>query len=109
MISGGVEFELTAGVVSAINVYHADRPVEGSADRTYGMFSGGIPPDLRLGMVPDAIEEVLGKATKTETLDGSPPNLTVRRDHYPGLVLEYDVNPKNKRLILSRVHIEKTK
>jgi hypothetical protein len=88
-----IEFGLKDGVLAAIHIHRMDRPAGNDATgkaRVYGAFHGGIPPDLRMGMLPWAIQQYMGKPKKIEQLPGNPPNYTVQLHHYDGLVLEFD-------------------
>jgi len=105
MIDAAVEFKLDGGVVSEIFAYRFDRPVPGHPGKTWGVFAGGIPPDLRMTMVPEAIRAVLGSPKSSVHLDGKNPNRTVLKDTYDGLELEYDLNPENGRLMLGQLWI----
>ncbi len=107
MFDAGVEFELSQGAVSGITIHRFDRPVSGHPDKKWGTFAGGIPPDIRITMVPEAVQEGLGPPTSSESLDGKNPNRTVRRDQYPGLELEYDLNPENGRLMLGGIRVRR--
>lgn len=107
IITAGVEFELTKGVVSGIQIHRFDRPVEGDATKLWGVFAGGVPPDVMMAMVPEAVIESLGKPKKTVEIKTPNPYNTVRRDTYDGMVLDYDLNPANKRLMLGGIRIKK--
>jgi hypothetical protein len=106
-ISAGIELELTNGAVSGMVVHRFERPVEGSPDKKWGMFAGGIPPKVTLMLVPEAVIEELGQPRRTEEVTGENPNWTVRRDIYDGLVLEYDKNRANDRLMLGSIRVVK--
>jgi hypothetical protein len=91
--SHGVDFHLLGGVTEWIHVQRAGRsagtdykgePVE------FGFFNGAIPPDLRLGMIPSAIQEYLGPPERIEHVPQPNPATLVSRDYYPGIVIEYD-------------------
>lgn len=109
-IGRAVEFELKNGVTERIRVHRAGRAAgkdAGGSEREYGFFNGAIPPDLRFGMTPAAIQEHLGPAERVEKVEPSaPPNSTAERHYYPGLLVEYDRHA-NGNLILGGVVIEK--
>lgn len=107
MVTVGVEFELLQGTVSAIQIHRFDRPVEGNAQQLWGVFAGGIPPNIMMAMVPEAVIEGLGKPRQSVEVKEKNPNNTVRRDTYDGMVLEYDLNPENQRLMLGGIRIVK--
>jgi hypothetical protein len=97
-----IEFGLKDGVLTAIHIHRMDRPAGNDATgkaRVYGAFNGGIPPDLRMGMLPWAIQEHLGKPKKIEKLPGNPPNDTVQLHHYDGMVLEFDKLGTNEPIL----------
>ena len=108
-VSRGVELELDEGVVRAIHVHRMGRSTgTKSADGAvpeYGAFNGGFAPNALLGMLPWAIQEVVGKPQRVEKLQDGGPHGTVELHHYPGMVLEYDRNPKNDKLILGGARI----
>lgn len=106
-ITSGIELELTNGAVSGISIHRYQRPVAGDASKTWGMFRGGIPPKIFMMMVPEAVIEQLGKPKRTEAVKEDNPNWTVRRDYYDGMVLEYDKNRVNDRLMLGEIRIVK--
>jgi len=108
-IGRGIEFELKNGVTERIRVNRAGRAAGKDAsgeEREYGFFNGAIPPDLRFGMVPAAIQEHLGAPERLEKLAPTPPNQTAERHFYPGLTVEYDRHA-NGNLIFGGVVIEK--
>jgi hypothetical protein len=108
-VSHGVDFHLRAGVTESIHVQRAGRsagtdykgePIE------FGFFNGAIPPDLRLGMVPSAIQEYLGPPERIEHVPQPNPATLVSRDYYPGIVIEYD-RYTNGKIILGGMRIVK--
>ena len=108
-ISRGVDFHLEGGVTSYIHVQRAGRPAGVDANGEpveFGFFNGGIMPDLRLGMVPKAIQEYLGPPERVEPVPQPNPASIVARDYYPGLVIEYD-RYTNGNIIMGGVVIVK--
>jgi len=104
-----IEFGLKDGVVEAMRIHRMDRPAGNDATgkpRVYGAFHGGIPPDLRLGMLPWAVQQYLGKPKSIEKLPGNPPFYTVQLHVYDGLMLEFDKLGNNEP-ILGGIQIEK--
>lgn len=106
-ITAGIELELANGAVTGMAVHRWSRPVAGSADKIWGVFAGGLPPKVLLMMVPESVIEEIGKPKRTEEVTGDNPNWTVRRDYYDGLVLEYDKNRANDRLMLGKIAVVK--
>jgi hypothetical protein len=106
-ISSGMDLELTDGAVSGMVIHRYNRPVAGSPGKTWGTFAGGIPPRTMMMMVPDAVIEDIGKPKRTEEVTGDNPYDTVRRDTYDGMILEYDKNRANGRLMLGAIRIVK--
>lgn len=106
-IASGIELELTNGAVSGIVIHRYQRPVAGEPGKTWGVFAGGIPPKVFMMMVPEAVIEQIGKPKRTEAVTGENPNWTVRRDFYDGMVLEYDKNRANNRLMLGEIRVIK--
>jgi hypothetical protein len=104
----GVEFHLKDGVVERVHLHRQERPTgEKGADgkpATYGVFNGAIPPDLRFGMVPSAVQEHLKEPKRIEKVEQQTPFNTKELHHYEGMVLEYD-QWSNGNLILGGVRI----
>lgn len=102
-LSRAVDFEMKDGVLVSLHVQSWLRIVDPkNPEQRFGMFNGGISPDLRLGMLPWAIEAALGKATRVETVSGQAPLVEVH--HYPGMLLEYD-RLENDKLVLSGIRL----
>lgn len=104
----GVEFVLENGVTKQVHVYRAGRPTKDAAgqDTEYGYFRGAIPPDLQLGMVPQAIEEYLGKAPLVDRRDVTGPAERVETQYYPGLTVIYD-RLENGNLVMAELIVFK--
>jgi hypothetical protein len=101
-VDRGVEFRFADGKVNRILIHRGDRKAPG--DKVWGVFNGGIPPDLRFGMVVPAIQQFLGPPKKVvQGADGADPE-TQEQHYYEGMVLEYDPTPKGQ-LILSGIRI----
>lgn len=108
-ITRGVDFHLVGGITNWIHVQRAGRPA-GNDFRgepvEFGFFNGAIPPDLRLGMIPSAIQEYLGPPERIEPVAQPNPASLVARDYYPGMVIEYD-RYTNGKIIMGGVRIMK--
>jgi hypothetical protein len=108
-VSRGVDFHLVGGITNWIHVQRAGRPagtdVTGQAVE-FGFFNGAIPPDVRLGMVPKAVQEYVGPPERIEAVPQPNPASIVARDYYPGMVVEYD-RYSNGKIILGGVRIMK--
>ncbi len=108
-IGRGVEFQLKNGVTERVYVQRAGRAAGKDAtgqDREFGFFNGAIPPDLRFGMTPAAIQEHLGPPPRVEKVEPAPPNQLAERHFYPGMIVEFDRHA-NGNLIMGGVLIEK--
>jgi hypothetical protein len=108
-VTRGIDFHLQGGYTDWIHVQRAGRPagVDFRGEPIeFGFFNGGIPPDLRLGMVPAAIQQYLGPPERIEPVPEPNGAFTVARDYYPGLVVEYD-RYTNGRIILGGLRIFK--
>ncbi|HEX6763987.1 MAG TPA: hypothetical protein VF103_00890 [Polyangiaceae bacterium] len=106
----GVDFNLVGGITQSIYIQRHGRPAGKDAnnnDIEFGFFQGMIPPDLRLGMLPQAIEEYLGKPYRAERVAGPNPQNMVYRHYYPGITLEYDFWPETGKLLLGGIRIYK--
>jgi len=108
-VSRGVDFHLVGGIVEWIHVQRAGRPAGLDAKGEavdFGFFNGAIPPDVRLGMIPKAVQEFLGPPDRVEQVPQPNPASIVARDYYPGAVIEYD-RYTNGKFILGGVRILK--
>jgi hypothetical protein len=107
-VQRGIDFNLVGGITQSIYVQRRGRPAGRNANGDeveFGFFQGMIPPDLRLGMTPEAIQQHLGRPERAEKVAEPNPQNTVWRHYYPGLVLEYDLWPETKRLILGGIRV----
>jgi hypothetical protein len=107
-VARGVEFNLENGVTKTIHVQRAGRPTQNAAgaEAEFGFFKGGIPPDLRLGMIPMAIQEHLGPPPKVERNPQAGPVNFAEIHYYPGLTIEYD-RIENGNLVMGGLLIYK--
>lgn len=107
-----VEFQLDkAGVTQRIVVHRKDRPALDAHGKpqAYGFFNGVIPPGAALGMIPKAVQQILGPPQSSERVTTANPFHTLARDTYPGgMVLEYD-EYTNGNVMLGGVIISKPK
>jgi hypothetical protein len=110
-IGAAVEFFFdAAGKVDKIHVHRPGRPAQDATGkmRPYGMFHGAIPPDLKMLMLPWAIQQYLGKPLRVEpVLDGGP-SFTEQRHYYKGMIVEYD-RLDNGNLVLGGVIVQPDK
>lgn len=109
-VSQGIEFELRSGETVAIQIHRPGRRVQGPgkhAAETYGLINAVIPPDVAVGMLPDAVQKVLGKPESIEKVTDAGVFETVERHSYEGLVLEYDRNALNNNVILGGIRVVK--
>jgi hypothetical protein len=108
-VARGVEFNLEGGVTKTIYVQRAGRPTKDAQgqDTEFGFFKGGIPPDLRLGMVPKAIQEHMGEPQRIERSGQTGTADRVETHYYDGITLEYD-RIENGNLVLSGILISKS-
>ena len=109
-VNRGVDFNLVGGITRSIYVQRAGRPAGRSsegANLKFGFFQGMIPPDLRLGMLPESIQQHLGPPERIEKVPGPNPQDTVERHYYPGLILDYDFWHDTQKLILGGILVVK--
>jgi hypothetical protein len=106
-IAAGIEYELENGVVSGIVVYRHDRPVVGSSGKSWGRTRCAIMPDLTPRVVVNYVHANLGNPQSSETIDEANPNRTALREHYQGLVLEFDRGEYTRELVLGSIRILK--
>lgn len=102
-----VEFYLENGKLARIHVERVDRPAGKDATgepRKYGVFHGAIPPDIKLGMLPWAVHQYLGKPLGVDKVTDGGENHTVAVEHYTGMDLEFDELAPG-RLVLGGVWI----
>ncbi len=108
-IDRAVVFDLDGGKVTTIRVQRPGRPAGRGPDgreQRYGIFNGAIPPDIRAGMMPWAVQRVLGPPLKVDKRDGSGPDHVVEVAQYNGMTLSYDKLP-NGKLALGEIAIHK--
>jgi hypothetical protein len=106
----GMDFNLVGGITQSIYVQRRGRPAGKSADGKdleFGYFQGMIPPDLKLGMLPESIQQYLGKPYRVEKIPGPNPQNAIWRHYYPGLTLEYDFWHETGKLILGAMFVHK--
>jgi len=106
----GMDYNLVGGLTQSIYIQRSGRPAGRSAtgeNLSFGFFQGMIPPDLRLGMLPEAIQQYLGKPRRITHVPGPNPQNMVERHEYPGMTLEYDWWPETQKLILGGILIFK--
>ena len=109
-LSKGIEFVLKDGVTVAIQIHRPGRQVLGPgkhAQQSYGALNAVVPPDVAVGMLPEAVQKVLGKPKRVEKVTDGGPHHTIERHIYDGLVLEYDRNALNGNIILGGIRIVK--
>jgi hypothetical protein len=106
----GIDFNLVGGITQTIYIQRRGRPAGKGPDGTdleFGYFQGMIPPDLKLGMLPESIQQYLGKPYRIEAIPGPNPQTAVSRHYYPGLTLEYDFVHETKKHMLGAIFIHK--
>ena len=82
-----VEFELGEdGKVRRIRVHRRDRAA-GPSGKVYGVFNGAIPPDIELGMLIPAVQDVLGPPERAEERNAGAAPEAVSLHFYKGMVL----------------------
>ncbi|MGC4090602.1 MAG: hypothetical protein QM756_22570 [Polyangiaceae bacterium] len=108
-VARGVEFNLEGGVTKSIYVQRAGRPTKDAQgnDTEFGFFKGGIPPDLRMGMVPTAIQEHMGAPARVEKSGEAGTANKVETHVYDGITIEYD-RIENGNLVMSGVLLTKS-
>jgi hypothetical protein len=108
-VARGVEFNLENGATKSIYVQRAGRPTKDAQgnDTEFGFFKGGIPPDLRLGMIPKAIQEYLHEPQRVERSGETGTANKVETHFYDGMTLEYD-RIENGNLVLGGILIFKS-
>lgn len=108
-VTRGVDFHLEGGFTDWIHVQRAGRPAgvtfEGEPVE-FGFFNGAIPPDIRLGMVPKAVQQYLGPPERIENFAQPNPASMVAVDYYPGMAIEYD-RFTNGKIIMGGIRIMK--
>jgi hypothetical protein len=101
-LSRGADFEFVQDKLARIKLSRPGRVAD--SGKTYGSFNGAIPPDIRFGMLPWAVAQVLGPPRRVEKPAVAGVNRTLRADYYDGIVIEYD-QLDNGNLIFSGVRI----
>jgi len=101
-VTRAVEFELKDGVTERIRVHRHGRSAgkdNSGAPIEYGFFNGAIPPDLRFGMLPKAIQEYLGQPIRAEKVETPNEFNTIERHYYKGMIVEYDLLPNGNPIM----------
>lgn len=98
-----VDFELGPdGMTTRIHVHRDGR--SSGVGKTFGVFNGAIPPDLRMNMTVGAVQQFLGPPDKLDKDNKGAAPETAEQHHYKGMVLEYD-RLDNGKLVLGGVRI----
>ncbi len=103
------EYHLKDGVVSAMKFYRRGRMVPDVADakntateKHFGLFNGGMRPEIMFGLHRHIVEEEFGKPVEKEKLEG--PDGQVELHRYAGVVFEYD-QLENENVVLSAIEV----
>lgn len=108
MSDRGVNFHFNdKGELEEIFIARADRIDEKEPSLTFGMFNGVFERKrASIGMLPEAIVELIGEPKETVKLDGAGPNKAMLRQVYESMVLDYDLQT-NGKLALSAISLRK--
>lgn len=101
-VDRGVEFRFADGKLTRILVHRGGREAPGG--KVWGVFNGGIPPDLQFGMIVPAVQQYLGPPKSVKAGNEGADTETTEQHVYEGMVLEYDKLPSG-RLIYGAVRI----
>jgi hypothetical protein len=96
-VDRGVEFRFANGTVNRILIHRGDRKAPDG--KVWGVFNGGIPPDLRFGMLIPAIQQFLGPPKKVVQGNAGADVETSEQHYYEGMVLEYDTTPNGQQIL----------
>ncbi len=102
-----VEFFLREGVLERLWVHGRNRVFSKKDGALYGLFRGGFESGARLGMLPEAVQEYVGKPESVRPAPADHPYGAEEIHTYPGMVLEYNRAPRTGRLVLSGVIVER--
>jgi hypothetical protein len=109
-VGQALDFKLQGGLTTEIRVSRKGRGAKQRADGAvieYGFFNGALLPDLYFGMLPSAIQEVLGPPAKVEKIEPMGADGFAERHVYDGATLEYD-RWSNGNLVLGAVVLTKS-
>jgi hypothetical protein len=100
-----VEFYLENGVVTRMRAHRVGRVMREQPKLEFGIFNGRFEEGVSLGMVPAAVEQMLGKPTAVRKID--PPNSygTVEIHDYPLYSLEFDQPAPGKQVVLGGIDL----
>jgi hypothetical protein len=92
-----VEFVLADGGVVEFRAHRLGRLFNpGTSKVDYGIFNGGFESGVAFGMVPRAVQELLGKPRATRPVEGDNPHHTVEIYEYDGVTLQFDrISPES--------------
>jgi len=84
------------GAVTEMRAHRLGRPFKPGTKVDYGIFNGRFESGVAFGMVPGAVQELLGKPKATRAVEGENPNHTVEVYEYEGATLEFDrISPES--------------
>jgi hypothetical protein len=101
-VDRGAEFRFVDGKLTRIVIHRGGREAPGG--KVWGVFNGGIPPDLQFGMIVPAVQQFLGPPKSVKQGNEGADTETSEQHVYEGMVLEYDQLPGG-RLIYGAVRI----
>lgn len=93
-IAQAVDFTMKDGVVVGMKIHRKDRHVPGLPERVFGIFKGMMPPSIQFGLHRHIVaEEIKMKPERVENISDGGVDGLVAREHYPGVIVEYDRLP----------------
>lgn len=101
-VDRGAEFQFVNDKLTRIVIHRGGRAAPDG--KVWGVFNGGIPPDLRFGMIIPAVQQFLGPPKSVKAGNEGADKETTEQHVYEGMVLEYDTLPAG-RVILGGVRI----
>jgi hypothetical protein len=101
-VDRGVEFRFVDKKLTRILIHRGGREAPGG--KVWGVFNGGIPPDLQFGMIVPAVQQFLGPPKSVKKGNEGADKETTEQHVYEGMVLEYDELPGG-RIIYGAVRI----
>jgi hypothetical protein len=85
-----VEFFLTDGSLTEVRIHRLGRPFGAEPKPDFGIFNGRFEGGASLGMLPSAVQELLGKPRAVHPVKEANPYGTIEVHDYDGFTLEYD-------------------
>ena len=91
-----IEFTLVGGAVTEMRAHRLGRLFKPGSTADFGIFNGRFESGVAFGMLPGAVQELLGKPKASHPVEGENLHHTVEVYEYDGATLEFDrISPES--------------